>query len=454
MSTLPPISILPAVGAPPEARVPGRRTKPALVLGGKDQQSPAWWVDPLRAILFLVVPLFCFASYLNRFNYRAFGASENFVTAKTFGLGIYSAGLLLLGIVVGHLALRRQDMVSLIDAERAQRVLVRLGWITIIAYVLLLGALVTQASLVLELLRGSASAPTRLREALGRIPGITSFVQFNIVYLALASALVTMAGFRMTTRLWVMTGAILVLTFLRAILASERLALLEALAAIFVIPVAYLWRPSVWRSLAPFLGAVFVFAAFAAGEYFRSWQYYRQFYDSYLTFVVQRFAGYFSTSINNGAGTYYLYGQHHPTPEITVGWVTRFPGFARLFPPPKISMLDQYLTTFANPEFNNPGGFYAAFLDYRFGIATVFMLSVGLVVGLVHRSFQNRSLLGLILYPAVFLGLTDLIRIMYVSDTRMLPIVLGAIVTAFAVRPVQLPRHRFLTQMKQARSRT
>ena len=344
-------------------------------------------------------------------------------------------------------------MVSLIDAERAQRVLVRLGWITILAYVLLLGALVTQASLVLELLRGSASAPSRLREVLGRIPGITSFIQFNVVYLTLASVLVTMAGFRMTPRLWAMTGAIIVLTFLRSVLASERLALLEALAAIFVIPVAYLWRPSIWRNLAPFLGVVLVFIAFAAGEYFRSWQYYRQFYDSYLDFVVQRFAGYFSTSINNGAGTYYLYGQYRPTPEITVGWITRFPGFGRLFPPPEISMLDRYLTTFASPEFNNPGGFYAAFLDYRFGIATLFMIGIGIVVGLVHRSFQNRNLLGLILYPAVFLGLTDLIRIVYISDTRTLPIILGAIVTYFAIRPVQLQRHRFLTQMSQAMSR-
>ena len=440
MSTSPTTMANPAVAAAP---APARR--PVLVLGAGSYQPAAWWIDPVRVILFIVLPIFCFAAYLNRYNYADFGATEDFLTPQTFGLGLYSMALLILGIFVGRLAMRREDRVSLIDAGRAVRILVRLGWVTIAAYVLLLGTLVTHAGLVLELIRGDPGAFSELRDVLGRVPGVTSFIQFDVVYLALASALVTVAGFRMKPRLWIMSGAILALTFARAVLASERLALLEALAAMFVIPVAYLWRPSPWRSLAPFIGIGFVFITFAGGEYFRSWQYYRDYYESYFDFITQRFAGYFSTSINNGAGAYLLYGQNSPTPEVTSGWVTKFPGLAGFFrSPTELSMLDRFLQTYASPEFNNPGGFYSAFLDYRFTVASLFMLGVGVAVGLIHRSFQNKTLSGLILYPAVFLGLTDLIRVLYITDTRTLPIFLGALVVVYALRPLQLPRDRFI----------
>ena len=340
---------------------------------------------------------------------------------------------MILGIAIGRLMLRRQDMVSVLDAKQATTVLVRLGWITILAYLLLLGTLVTHVSLVLQLVKGDAAAGNELRNVLGRIPGVTSFVQFDVVYLALGSAMVTMTGFRMAPRLWIMTGTILLLTFLRAVLASERLALLEALAAIFVIPIAYRWRPSLWRSLAPFIGVAIVFVLFSAGEYIRSWQHYQNYYDSYASFIIPRFAGYFSTSINNGSGGYLLYGELHPTPEITSAWITRFPGVSLLLPRPETSMMDQFLATYANPEFNNPGGFYSAFLDYPFLIASLFMVGIGIVIGLIHRAFQNKSLLGLMLYPATFLGLTDLIRVLYISDVRTLPIFLGAFVALYAL---------------------
>ena len=422
-------------------RLPARR--PAmLLLGSVPYQNPAWWLDPVRAVLFVVLPIFCYAAYFNQYNYWSFGASADFITAQTFRLGLYSMALLVLGILAGKRAVRRQDVVSVIDADLATRVLIRIGWITILAYVVLLGTLVTHLDLVVELIRGDVAASGGLREVIGRIPGITSFIQFGVVYLTLVSALVVMAGFRMPTRLWIMTITIFVLTFLRSILASERLALLEALAAIFVTPIAYRWRPSPWRVLAPYIGIVFVFLAFAAGEYFRSWQYYKDAYDSYGDFITQRFAGYFSTAINNGAGSYLIFGQYHPHPEITVTWITRFPGLGSLFQTGQKAMLDQFLDGYASPEFNNPGGLYAAFSDFHFPIASLFMIGLGVVIGASYRAFQNKNLFGLVLYPAVFLGVTDLIRIVYIADTRALPIFLGCGLIFWGLHPLQLARGR------------
>jgi hypothetical protein len=444
MSSLPPMPL--AGGHAVQEGQPGSvRRRPAILLGANLHEPLAWWMDPIRAILFVVLPIFCFAAYFNRFNYWTFNASRDFITPQTFGLGLYSMAMLVVGITVGRLIVPRQDMVSLIDGERATRVLIRIGWVAIFAYAILLGTLVMHLSLVLSLLRGDIVASGELRNVLGRIPGITSFVQFGTVYLALVSTLVMMTNYTMTSRLWTMTGVIFVLVFARSILASERLALLEALAALGVIPIAYRWRPSLWRTIAPFIGIIFVFAAFAALEYFRSWQYYRQYYDTYADFIAPRFAGYFSTSINNGAGAYLTYGQFTPKPEITVGWITKFPIIGSLIREPDITMMDNFLEMYATPEFNNPGGFYAAFLDYPFPIATVFMIGLGAVIGAVHRSFQNKSLLGMLLYPAVFLGTTDLIRIVYISDTRTLPLFLGGIITAYAIKPMRMPRDRFLT---------
>lgn len=422
----------------------------ALIIDSPVDRDIAWWLDPVRAITFIVLPIFCFASYLNQFNYSLYNASANFVNQQTFTLAMYSATMLLLGVTIGRLALRRQNVITMLDPDRCTKVLVWFGWIAIVAYVLLLGTLIYRIDLVLSLLHGNAAAAGLLREALGRIPGVTSLVQFGIVYLALLSALIFMAGYKMSARIRNMTIAIIILTFLRSVLNSERLALLEILAAMFVVPMAYRWRPSALRNLAPFIGIAAVFLAFAAGEYFRSWQYYQMFYNSYIDFIAQRFAGYFSTSINNGAGAYLMYGQNHPTPEITVSWISKFPGLKNLFGNPDISMMDQYLSKYATLEFNNPGGFYAAFLDYNFFFASVFMVGLGIVIGAVYRSFQNRSLIGLLLYPAVFLGLTDLIRIVYLADTRTLPIFLGAAIALYAVRPTQMPRDRFLAQIAKA----
>ena len=433
------------VGATPPKKV--------LALGAKEVARGAWWLDPILATLFIVLPIFCAAAYLNQFNFSDFNASENFLTPTTFALALFSMALLVLGIAIGRALQPRRELVTLIEVDRAERVLVTLGWITIIAYALLFGTLATQASLVLNLLRGDASAGSDLRDALSRIPGVTSFIQFGAVYLALLSSLVVMSGYRPPTRLWLMTGVIVVLTFLRALLASERLALLEAGAALFIVPIAYRWRPSLWRGFAPLIGIGVIFAAFAAGEYFRSWQYYRSFYDSYFDFISQRFFGYFSTSINNGAGTYLVFAQYGTKPEITSTWITKFPILGGIIRPgTEPSTLDMFLANYATPEFNNRGGFYAAYLDYPFVLASAFMLVIGIVIGWVYKNFQNKSVIGLLLYPMIFLGQTDFIRLVYIADQRTLPIFLGAFLARHWLRPVAAPRDRTLAVISASRS--
>lgn len=415
-----------------------------IPFGAEPTFEPAWWLDPARALLFIIVPIFCFASYANHSNYWTFKQSEDFVTTQTFALGLYSAGLMILGVIAAKLAKRREEVVSLIDQAAAFRVLTVMSWVTIAAYVVLFGTLVINFNLVIALLRGSPEASSALKDNLGRVPGLTSFVQFSIIDLSLASGLVVLGGItlpkRLRTLIWIVFG----LTFLRSIFASERLALLEALSAVFLVRIAFQWRPSIWKNGAPYAGIVFVFMAFAAGEYFRSWQFYRPFYSSYLEFSLSRFGGYFSTSINNGAGQYLLFAQKSPTPEVTTGWVTKFPGLSSLFASPQMTVHDQFLATYANPEFNSPGGLYAAFLDWNFVVGSAFMVGLGLATGLIYRSFENKEIFGIMLYPVAFLGITDLIRIVYLSDTRTFPMFLGTAVAIYALKPITGLRDRLL----------
>ncbi len=406
-----------------------------LVVGARRVFAPAWWLDPVRALLSIVLPVFCLAAYSNQFNYWTYNQSANFVTLGTFALGVYSLLLLVLGILVARVVKPRRDAVTLVMVERARGVLIVLGLVTIVAYVLLFGTLAVNYGLVIALLRGDVAAASALREALGRIPGVTSLVEFGVVVLGLLSALRVLGGYRPDPVVRYLAWAIFGLGFARSILNSERLALLEVGAAFFIVPIAYGWRPSVWKNLAPYLGIVAVFVAFAAGEYFRSWQYYQRFYTSYLEFILARFGGYFSTSINNGAGEYLMVAQYHPTPEKTTGWITKFPILENYFQKPGGPVQERYLALYATPEFNNPGGLYAAFLDYPFLVATLFMLFVGFAIGFTHRSFQNKELFGLMLYPMVFLGLTDLIRILYIAESRTLPMFLGVLVALYLIRP-------------------
>jgi hypothetical protein len=438
------------LGAPAEefADAAPQAREPVVVLGVDEVQPTAWWLDPILTLLFLLIPLFCFAAYYNQFNFAVFNSSENFVTPETFRLGLFSAGLLIFGMMLAKGVKPRVDHVVIAEARRVDRVLLILAWVSIGAHLLYMGAVLVRYDLIFALLRGDVMASYDLRDFLGRIPGITSLLQFGVVYMAMVSALWTLGGVRFSTQQWTLTAIVFGLYFARSILASERLALLEALAALLVAPAAFKLRPSALRAAAPYIGSVFVFLAFAAGEYLRSWQAYRGAYGSYAEFIVPRFFGYFSTSVNNGAGTYLLFGKFDPAPQQTVTWITRFPGLGRFFERGLLpsgsedTLLNRYLETFGSPEFNSPGGLYAAFYDYPFVVACVFMVFIGFVIGWLFRSFVNRTLWGLLLYPVIFLGMTDLIRNLYITGTRTLPIFLGGVVAAWALRAIQVPRDR------------
>ena len=144
--------------------------------------------------------------------------------------------------------------------------------------------------------------------------------------------------------------------------------------------------------------------------------------SSFAEFAVSRFVGYYATALNNS----HLVLQHmqwpNRIPYETMEALWTAPGVkqAHLYqmlggrPPPFSSGTDSMyfgvLDHFANPEFNNEGGYVTAFIDYGRWGGIVYFLLVGVIVGLLYRGFLHGRPFGLFLYPILFLGLLELPR--------------------------------------------
>jgi hypothetical protein len=183
---------------------------------------------------------------------------------------------------------------------------------------------------------------------------------------------------------------------------------------------------------------------FGVFEYFRSWTYYRNHGGtSYTDFVLTRFAGYYSTALNNG----HLQLQHLQWPgrlpydTIEAFWVA--PGIEKMNLYEKLSghvpphtrgasdpLYDAMLAHFGNPEFNNGSGYVSPFLDYgTFGGLLTFLL-IGIVAGILYRGFRQGSPFGLLMYPVMFTGLLEIPRYFYWSQGRATYAWIGLVIVA------------------------
>jgi oligosaccharide repeat unit polymerase len=244
---------------------------------------------------------------------------------------------------------------------------------------------------------------------------------------------------------------IVVLAALRAFYFSERLAILELVVPIAVVIAASLslqqgWRRRVLRFMPP-IGLVAVIGVFGVFEYSRSWTYFRQHSsESYLDFVLSRFAGYYSTALNNG----HLVLQHLdwtnrlPYDTLEAFWIApgieqadlyaRLGGhvgpYARDTPH---SLYDWTLYQFGSLEFNNQSGYVGPFIDYGVVGGLIYFLLVGLIAGYLYRRFCRGDAFGVLFYPVVFVGLLEMPRYLYWAQGRAAYAWMGLLIVALLV---------------------
>jgi hypothetical protein len=265
-------------------------------------------------------------------------------------------------------------------------------------------------------------------EVFGTIPGITTLTQCGALYVTVEALLWLRRGSPRAASL-IRISIFTSLVIPRALVVSERLALIETAIPVLVILSSWLYSRGSYRNLlrfAPLWLGLGVFILFGIGEYFRSWTFYESIYGgSYLQFASDRFLGYYATAVNNAAATYYF----QPVLPLfyTLTSLFRFPVLGEyatdlhnsIFGEAREGLL--FLEAYANPEFNNiaPVGLWLN--EYSVFLAPVAAFVIGLVATSLYNSFLKGRLLGVLLYPSWFIGLLEISRINFWPNQRYFP---------------------------------
>jgi hypothetical protein len=444
---------------------PGAAAEAAVFDTGIDTPSPArrwrtlWWASPVGSLL-LVVPLSLYVSeIISGHDYTFFYTVTKAITNHDVFLFLLAAGVLVIGCALPLISGRKPPAVRWPGLDRGQlRTVDRAAsvsfWLTVLGYVFFIilgfGRGATVSSLV-KAVTAQSNYSGAFKVEFAPVAGVTSLTQIGIAYVVLAAVLrVHHTGRHTGRRLTV----VLLLGLLRAYFLTERLAILELVVPLVLLTaVSARQRPRPSRRAGampylPILALPLLAVVFGAFEYSRSWQYYKSRTTlSFPAFVVNRLAGYYATSYNNGA-LELKYGAHlHRLPYDSIQGLWTSPGPAQLDLYHRLTgvngpdALNTVLTLHGNPEFNNPGGLSEPLFDFGVAGGLAFFLVAGLLIGLAYRSFRSGGAAGLLFYPVLFTGLLELPRYVYWTEGRVVPTYLVLAVTAYLIRG-RRPRRR------------
>lgn len=412
------------------------------LIGGAPPATPwprraldLWWLHPVRLVLLVVLPL-----YLGTmaFDMRRVVANV-YIPGLDYGFGV----LLILALAVGAHAAQPRTPGALPDTPAlpviSRGVMMALLLPMLGAYALWFGPLVARPDLLAEIPLGNRA---ELRDSLSTVAGITTFTQFGVAYV-IAYALKRSAGVQPISRLE-RIGLVLVfvLAALRAFAWAERLAVLELAVCFTVARMAFVRidGPGGWRlaTLLPAVAPLVLYGLFTASEYFRSWEYYTNQYDSVWAFTLDRLLAYYATAVNNGVGALVdTHGWPHYSGAFLVESVFRMPGLGpwvtRVLDDPR-HVPEDWLQTFARPEFNSPTDFFRVVLDIGYLGALVWFVVLGFVIGRAYLGMRSGRPFGLLMYGVFVLYLLESIRYGYLGESRFVPAALGLLLVAVDMR--------------------
>ena len=311
----------PPVGGAPLQASAAARMPPPIVIGRS--ATELWWMNPLACVAIIGL---VYASFM------AFDFSRFVPQAYIPGWHYAWGGALLVALALGIaavMALRREaPWQPPMAFDVPQWLMAALFACTVLAYVVWFQALLTDPGLMADIIAGERSS---IRDVATTLPGITTMTQFGVAYV-IAYAAMRASRARPIAR-WEQAAmlGVFVLGAVRAVAWSERLAVIELVISYAVARLAYtrVMRERTW-SLAtaiPLAAPVLLYVAFTGTEYFRSWHYFVNEYDSVWEFAFERLMAYYATASNNGIG---LLVENRLWPEYTgryvAEWLYLMPG--------------------------------------------------------------------------------------------------------------------------------
>lgn len=386
-----------------------------------------WWYRPSRLLLLASLPTVVIFTFSD--TSMTLSKAQLFYSMRDMWVGIAAILILALGASIGeanwfHQMLfrrREQKQSTLARASRSQPPLrlaealfsERFDWVVmavfLVSHLIFFRNFFLSPGLAAEVLGGNLE----LKHTFKTIPGVTTWTQVSLVLGALR-------GLRWSG---ILPGKVKLISvfhllffgtlFVRAVLWSERLALIEGGIPFFIaaLPRLYTMAGPKLRlliKLLPVLLPALLLLIFTAFESLRSWQYYSAQHSSVFEFGWRRLYTYYFEAMNTGAATLGLSGFY----DGPTGLMSLKHYYDVIYDGLYQGALDK--------EYNNTGGiwFIATISGNLFFIP--FFAFLGIWHGLTWRFFIRGRLFGLF-FPMTFLGLMEIIRIPYwFAITRVL----------------------------------
>jgi hypothetical protein len=426
-----------------------------------------WWCAPAGIALGFLLPLMFIIAFVGEAPHPALTIrGVRFLDTGYLLLG----GLLILVIALGGwIGAQLHGTQALPDARSAAGAAQRRAWdraalvvggIALMAFTVWFRDFLFNPALMWQILTGAYQPD---RKDITLTPGLTSLANVAPVFFSIyAFRLFDHHPQRLPRSLHALGITLALLTVFRVYAWSERLAMIE-----MAVPFGLMfgrWASqrsgpawAVVRLAGPYAAIPLLVLFFGLAEYARAWSagsYQNQL--GFWEFALGRFASYYFTSLNNGAGL--LATTPWPTFEFeyTLEWLHRAPfGLGRPFSEWvgfRGARFDLYLSTYEDVEFNSPSGVFAVIADLGLQGGIAYTFGVALAAGLAFRAHREERLIGLLAYPMFFISFMEIYRYPYLGQPRAFTWALGLLLALLLARwqpgpapnrhPATPPAHR------------
>jgi len=434
------------------------------LLRGKSYHSPQrsaaspiggwlpWWTRPSRMLIGASIPALVIFSFSD--SSVTLSRAQHFYGTRDFLVALFAIFALIIGALLGESGLLGQlwnkirpqrrtvrDPRFLPDPKLGETLLSErfdyfLMAVFILSHLIFFRNFFLNPGLVTAVLGGNLE----LKHTFKTIPGVTTWTQVSLVLGAIR-------GMRWSG---ILPGKIKLISlfhliffgtlFVRALLWSERLALIEGFVPFFLCALPRVTAAAgpmgrTFLRFLPLLLPVAVLLLFISFEFLRSWQYYSGQHSSIFEFGWRRLYTYYFEAMNTGAAILQVGGFYDG-----IAGPLSFKAHEAVYEGLYLGTLDV--------EYNNPGGIH--YVASRMGniVLWPFLALVGVWFGLTWRAYVEGRLFALF-YPITFLGLMEILRIPYwFGLNRVMPtsvvIVLILLWAASLKRRVRVHRPEFV----------